>query len=354
MTLETVRAAQDPGQRQTVGAEARARGTAPVVLVAPHGVAPLEAAQSFLDPDPAVQAQLAAHVAEWHDAGSLEVLQAAAVAAQATAVHNTLPRGVLDLNRGWRGREEAQESLFGKGAVDRWVGEHLISGAAQQLEARYRAAMQVIRSASTGKRGMVEVHSYGDLGSTYDKLAGGRPVRRAEASLVDAAPWRTARPVGLARLIPGDLRALPWALHRGIGDALAEAGVQLGPHPYPSQAPWTVSARFLAERWFLWVAEQGLVPVAAAQRLADLAWLDEQDSSIDRACDGDEDGPLRGVHDLAPRIHEWSHRPGELAARFVRDTGIFATTLELRLDLIGQAPAVGKAVGGALAAFLAQ
>ena len=38
---------------------------------------------------------------------------------------------------------------------------------------------------------------------------GGRPLRRSEAAVVLSTPWATQRPVGLARLLPGDLRGTP-------------------------------------------------------------------------------------------------------------------------------------------------
>jgi len=50
---------------------------------------------------------------------------------------------------------------------------------------------------------------YGDLGSTYDLQNGGRPLRRSEAAVVVSTPWASQQPVGLARLLPGDLRGTP-------------------------------------------------------------------------------------------------------------------------------------------------
>lgn len=329
-----------------------AAGNVPVVLVSPHATAPLALAVPFVMQDHAVQEQLAAHVAEWHDAGSGEALQAAVMALQATGVQNALPRGLLDLNRGWRGRVEEQETLFGKGAVDKWVGEHLAPGALGPLEECYRAAIAAIRQASQGKCGMVEVHSYGELGSTYDRLNGGRPVRRPQVAIVDAAPWRTARPVGLARLIPGDLRAIPWPLFRRLGDALQDVGLHLGPHPYPAQAPWTLSARFLADRWFAWLADTGQLPRHSAQRLSDLAWQDEQHADIDSAIAGDERAGLPGVAALASRTLAWDADSSAMGERFLQQTQVFATTVELRCDLTDQAEAMGGALAAALRAHV--
>ncbi len=344
---------ESPSRTQTTMTQVVLRQQAPVLLVAPHATAPLLPAQPFVQPDPAVQSEFAAHVAEWHDAGSAELLEACGVALGCTTVRSRLPRGLLDLNRGWRGRVEEQETLFGKGAVDRWVGERLQPGALADLEKLYRDAMAAIRAAGQGTRGIVELHSYGELGSTYDQLNGGRPVRRAQVALVDSVPWRTARPVGLAKLIPGDLRGLPWPLHRQLGDALASAGLQLGPHPYPSQAPWTLSSRFLAERWFQWLAATGLLPAAAAARLADLAWSDEQHPDIDAAITANGVQVLDGTADLAQVTLAWDGRASQLAERFLAETGAFATTVELRLDLIEHADAAGIAVAKALAQFLA-
>lgn len=328
-------------------------GPTPILLVAPHATAPLAEAAPFVHAAAEVQTAFAAHVAEWHDAGSGEALAAAARALGATALQNALPRGLLDLNRGWRGRVEAQETLFGKGAVDRWVGDNLAQGALAQVEQRYRAAIAQIRAATEGMRGMVELHSYGELGSTYDRLAGGRPVRRAQTAVVDATPWASPRPVGLARLIPGDLRGTSWALHRQLGDALAEAGLPLGPHPYPAQAPWTLSNRFVAARWFQWLGDTGVVPPQTAATLVELAWTDEQNAALDVALTGQDDPQLVGVQPFAERITAWDHQPSALGAQFLVQTGVFATTIELRLDLVDRADAMGAAVARALQRYLA-
>ena len=328
-------------------------GATPVVLVAPHTVAAIGPAVRFVAADPTVQAQFAAHVLEWEDVGSLEAFGAAVTGLAATGVRNALPRGLIDLNRGWRGRVEAQETLFGKGAVDRWVGENLAPGARDDVQACYRQAIAAIRTAAQGKRGMVEVHSYGELGSTYDQLNGGRPVRRSEVAVVDATPWASARPVGLAQLIPGDLRAVPWPLYRAFGDALGARGLHLGPHPYPAQAPWTLSNRFLADRWFGWLGQQGLLPAVTAARLQELAWTDEQHPDLDAALRGEPVAALDGAQELSRITLQWSADASVLGRRFVRETGVFATTVELRLDLAGRATDAGEGIGAAIAAYLA-
>lgn len=328
-------------------------GSAPVLLVAPHTVAPLEPALEFVTPDPQTQAAFAAHVAEWHDVGSREMIAAASVDLDATAVCNALPRGLLDLNRGWRGRVEAVETLFGKGAVDAKAGAWLAPGARELLQARHRAAHDAVRQAAKGKRGLVELHSYGELGSTYDRERGGRPVRRPKTAIVDATPWASAFPVGLARLLPGDLRAAPWPLCRAVADALAAVDLAPGPHPYPAQGPWTLSMRFVADRWFQWLADTGRLPVPTAARLSDLAWTDEQDPELDVALAGSAAPLWDGLGELAAVTLAWSAQASELAARFLRETGTFGTTVEIRLDLAPRADEAGRAIAAGIREFLA-
>src|SRR5436190_17283505 len=121
------------------------RGDGAIVLVAPHAPAPLgDLAGAFLDA-PEVQRELAHRIAEWHDEGSDVALEAAAARADAIGLRPTVPRGVVDLNRGWRGRAEATETLFGKGALDGWVRANLRPGGEQRLEAGYRSALRQIR-----------------------------------------------------------------------------------------------------------------------------------------------------------------------------------------------------------------
>ena len=307
-----------------------------VVFTAPHGHADFAMAAPFVDPDPAAQAELEARVAEWHDEGSREALHAAATATGRVGLRPVLPRGLMDLNRGWKGRVEAKETLFGKGALDAWAKGHLVAGAESALETWYRAALLEVRRASEGARGLVELHSYGDLGSTYDKQAGGRPVRRSEAAIIPATPWASAYPVGLARFLPGDLRGSDWALDRRVGDALGDAGLRVGPHPYPAQGPWTLSIRFLAARWFRWLGDTGRVGKDTADALIDRAWTDEQS----------EDAP--GSADLAREMGAWSHAPGDLGARFREETGVFTLVAELRVDLVHKAEDFGRAVASAV------
>eukprot|EP00930_Biecheleria_cincta_P083085 TRINITY_DN72714_c0_g1_i1.p1 TRINITY_DN72714_c0_g1~~TRINITY_DN72714_c0_g1_i1.p1 ORF type:complete len:260 (+),score=47.41 TRINITY_DN72714_c0_g1_i1:56-835(+) len=206
-------------------------GSGPVLLVAPHATAAFEAAAPFVDSSPEVQAKLAEEVAQWHDEGSGEALEAAVHQLSAPGLRVVIPRGLMDLNRGWQARDEATESLFGKGALNTWVKGNLRDGASEVLEKWYRAAMLQIKEAADKCIGFVEIHSYGDLGSTYDQEAGGRPVRRSEASVVLSSPWATQYPVGLARLLPGDLRGTPKALERQLDAAMERNGFCWGPAP---------------------------------------------------------------------------------------------------------------------------
>ena len=50
-------------------------------------------------------------VKEWHDEGSGEAFEVACAKLSAQGFRPILPRGLMDLNRGWKGREEAAESL---------------------------------------------------------------------------------------------------------------------------------------------------------------------------------------------------------------------------------------------------
>jgi hypothetical protein len=329
-------------------------GGAPLLLVAPHATAPWTAAQPFVQDDPQVQADLAAHIAEWHDAGSGEAMEAAAARLGACGLRPLLPRGVMDLNRGWQGRSEAKETLFGKGALDAWTSARLRPGAREALAVWYRAALAEIQRASDGMRGLIEVHSYGDLGSTYDMRAGGRPVRRAEAAVITATPWATAYPVGLARLLPGDLRGTPWPLERAVTDALAVHGFRAGPSPYPQQGPWALSVRWLAARWFAWLGRSGVLPAATAEHLVALAWTDDQDPHAEAVALGEaaESSGLVGVRALACQMGAWSHEAGQLGDAFLEQDGSFSLVVELRLDRAGDAVRFGEAVAAGLHQYL--
>ena len=329
-------------------------GGGPILLVAPHATAALAQAVPFVDADAAIQAELAERVADWHDAGSGEAMEAAAKHLGAPGLAPILPRGLMDLNRGWKGRVEAKETLFGKGALDAWAGAHLQEGARDALESWYRAALGQIRAAAEAVDGFVEVHSFGDLGSTYDMQAGGRPVRRPEAALITATPWASAYPVGLARLLPGDLRGTPWALEKAVTDALLRRGFRAGPGPYPTQGPWALSPRFLAARWFGWLVRRGLLPAQTAQTLVNLAWTDEQDPRLEAVATGQAEEPedLRGVRDLAQAMGAWSHDAGRLGDQFLSEDKAYTLVVELRNDRVADAEAFGLAVAEGLQSYL--
>jgi hypothetical protein len=248
-----------------------------------------------------------------------------------------MPRGVVDLNRGWKGRQEQVETLFGKGALDQWVRANLVPGAEPRLEGWYRAAMAEIRAAAADVPVLVELHSYGDLGSTYDRNAGGRPMRRSEAAVVHGAPWASAFPVGLSRFVPANLRGTPWTLEARVGASLADRGIAIGPSPYPTLLPWTISARFLAERWFRWLGRSGRLPTDLAARLADLAWTDEQ---------AEPEHPA--LTELTAALGDWSHAGARLADGFAVEDGSATLGVELRVDLVRHAAAFGEAVADAV------
>ncbi len=315
-------------------------GESGLVFVAPHAEAPFERVLPFLRPDAPLDA-VRAYVEDWHDLGSGEALDAALATCGARGFGPVVPRGLLDLNRG-RARPEAQETLFGKGPISSAMREWLAEGSDARLESARLAAMAELSAATRSARALVELHSYGDLGSSYDRDAGGRPVRRPEACVVTATPWATPRPVGLARLIPGDLACAPWRAQRVVLDALDAAGFAVGPHPYPQQGPWALSARFVAARWFRWLGSTGRLPVATAAILAELAWLDEQAIAIGAL------EALPGVGEVARLTGEWSHAAGDLAAEFTASQSGMGLTVELRVDKQARAPALGEAVARAL------
>jgi hypothetical protein len=177
--------------------------------------------------------------------------------------------------------------------------------------------------------------------------AGGRPLRRSEAAVVHGAPWGTAFPVGVSRLIPANLRGTSFDIEARVGRALESHRIRLGPSPYPPLLPWTVSARFLADRWFRWLGRTGRLPEEVAARLSDLAWTDEQHPEVDLAATAARP-EWDGVHELARVIGAWSHEGADLADAFLHEEGVFTVGIELRIDLRDRAADFGEAVADAL------
>ena len=69
-----------------------------------------------------VYLQVAEEMNEWHDVGSGEAFEAACRKLGAPGFRPLLPRGLVDLNRGWKGREkDEKETLFSKGAISALV-----------------------------------------------------------------------------------------------------------------------------------------------------------------------------------------------------------------------------------------
>ena len=67
---------------------------------------------------------------------------------------------------------------------------------------------------------------------------------------------------------------------------LEEKGFRLGPSPYPIQGPWAISTRFLAARWFQWLAQKGHLPAETSEHLSMLAWVNEQDAEAEAVATG--------------------------------------------------------------------
>jgi hypothetical protein len=329
-------------------------GDGPCLWVAPHAPATVPDADRWVRPEPELQSAFAERIAQWHDGGTDASLAAAARASGWRGLHPTLPRGLVDLNRPWKGRDEAQETLFGKGALDQWSKAALRPGVPEQVEEWHRSALAQIADASTPCRGLCELHSYGDLGSSYDRAAGGRPVRRSEVSVIPSTPWNTGRPVGLAHLLPADLRGTTRGLERAVEDAVGAIGLTLGPHPYPPMSPWAISVRFLAARWFEWLGRIGELPPATAAHLARLAWVDEQNHQLEEVVTHRtaEPAELTGVGALARRIGAWTHDGARLGDRFVRESGTFTLVVELRIDLVDRSADFGEAVARAVMRYV--
>lgn len=103
-------------------------------------------------------------------------------------------------------------------------------------------------------------------------------------------------------------------LERLVDLELEKQGFKLGPSPYPIQGPWALGIRYLAARWFQWLAEKGHLPMETAEHLAMLAWVNEQDAEAEAVATGKvpEHGKLCGIRDLAVKMGEWSHSASDL------------------------------------------
>lgn len=328
-----------------------------VVLVCPHPAAPVDPIRAFYACDPDTQREVEARVLDWTDAGALEATTACAEALPALALRPALSRAAVDLNRSWDASVDpaAAETLLGKPALDAWSRDHLAAGAADALRIWHRRALAELRAAAAapGVRALVEIHSYGALGSTYDRLAGGRPVRRPPSAIVRGGPWKTAYPSGLSRLLPACLDGTPWHVEAALAPELAAAGFPPGPDPYPaalkgSPPPWSVSSRFLAERWFRWLGRAGLLSGGAAERLADLAWEGEHADPIVALDEADRPAAA----DLAALLAAWTPEGSALADRFHAEDGSFTAIVEMRDDLVPRAPDLGRAVATGLRLLL--
>lgn len=306
----------------------------PILCIAPHAIVPTDdAVLALLRPelrdDPRVQAE----AREWEEAGVIEARDAFIEASGAlTAPVPTLPRWICDLNRPWEG---TGDTLLGKPAVPLPIRPWLRDGALDELHAIYRADLLAVRRLADTT--LVEPHSYGALGSTFDQAGRGRPVARPATALIVGAPWRTAHPTGLARLIPPTLDATPWGLQVAVGDALDAAGLTPGLNPYGTLLPWGLSTRALASAWFRFLAAEGELSQATAQHLEDLAWSDSPAA---------EAPTLPGTAALIDRLEHWGHDSATLADRFRASTPAVILVAELREDLAraGRAADFGQAL----------
>jgi hypothetical protein len=303
----------------------RIDGSADTVVAAPHADGdPHRAATWFADDDPTWRS---AWFAEWDESGAGVAADAAARRLGARSISPALPRSVLDMGRPWAGAP-GDETLMGKGALDGQTKARLSPDGVARARIAYDGAIAEVRAATSAAHGWIEAHEYGVGGSTYDVARGVRPFRRPEVAVVsEVAPWSTATPTGLACLIPADLRPTPWALRHGVEAQLAARGFRPGPSPYPD-APWSLGARFVAERYLAWRCRvDGVDP----QPWRDLAW-------------GDPNAPAPDAVYAAELARRAATLPERLADRFHDEDPCFVLVVELRIDLRARADAFGDAI----------
>lgn len=315
-----------------------------VFLITPHAGGDFARGRSFYQDG--LDAELADRFEDWHEGGAAGVAVALSDVLGRPTTQVGLPRDVVDLNRPLLSEPPAVETLFGKSAIDGWTRARLRPGAEAELRAYYAASMAEIRAASRSARLFVEVHEYGEKGSTYDQQgAERRPFRRPACALIPGTPWSTSDLSslrGIERLLPANLAGLPWPLELAVGARLRPPFIP-GTSPYPTRTPWALSSRFLAAGFFAWAGQAGVIPVAAAAALADRAWGDPFDGA-----------PVDGTEELAARVAEWKGDGGAgLVDRFNVEARLATMVIEIRNDLRADAAALGRQVGEGIAGWIA-
>lgn len=316
-----------------------------VFLITPHAGGDFARGRTYYQDG--LDTELADRFEDWHEGGAAAVAVAMSEVLGVPSVQVGLPRDVVDLNRPLLVEPPAVETLFGKSAIDAWTRGRLRPGAEAELRAYYAASMAEIRAASASARVFVEIHEYGEKGSTYDQQgAERRPFRRPPCALIPGTPWSTSDLSslrGIERLLPANLAGLPWPLELAVGNALRPPFIP-GTSPYPTRTPWALSSRFLAAGFFAWAGRAGVLPAAAAAALADRAWGDPLV------------GPaIEGTEALAARVAEWKGDGGAgLVDRFNEEAGVATMVIEIRNDLRADAAALGRQVGEGIAGWLAR
>lgn len=306
-----------------------------VVLLTPHAGGSLDAGRGYFRDDPEVQAALPERFDDWIESGAGRAAAVAGARLGVPVLGAELGRDVIDLGRPWRAEPAAVETLFSKHPVDRWARERLRPGAFAELEARYRRQLAEVRAATRDAQLVVEVHEYGTWGSSYDQAgAERRPCRRAMCALIPGGPWATSDLsvlTGVERLLPAHLGGAPWPLELAVVTALTPE-FRPGPSPYPTRAPWALSCRAVAGRFFRWLGDTGRLAAETAAALEDRAWGDPF---------ADDATALPGAAELASQVNAWAQGP-DLVDLFQAETGFGTMVVELRLDQRGRAELFGE------------